>query len=53
MSETMQVRGTGLIMTKLMRRVCCTTLASDIVRVIIEPVPKRLKSAPEKASERL
>ena len=47
----MQVRGTGLIMIKLMSSVCWTTLASDIVRVIIDPVPKRLKSAPLKASE--
>ena len=43
--------GTGRIMSTVMSSVCCTTLASDSVRVIIDPVPKRLKSVAEKASE--
>ena len=34
-----QVTGTGLIMTKDMMMVCWTTLASERVRVIMEPAP--------------
>ena len=48
---TTQVTGTGNTIMKVMSRVCCTTLASDSVRVIIEPVPNALKSAPESASD--
>ena len=49
--ETTQVTGTGKTIMKVMSRVCCTTLASESVRVIIEPVPNELKSAPESASD--
>ena len=37
--------GTGKIMRIVMSSVCCTTLASESVRVTIEPVPIRLKSS--------
>ena len=50
-TETTQITGTGNIIVKHIRSVCCTTLASDRVRVIMEPVPKRTKSAPESASD--
>jgi len=50
-TEMAHMMGTGRIMSTVMSSVCCTTLASDSVRVIIDPVPKRLKSAAEKASE--
>ena len=43
--------GTGKIMRMDMSSVCCTTLASESVRVIMEPVPKALKSDPENASD--
>ena len=47
----MHITGTGKIMTMPMSSACCTTLASERVRATIEPVPKRSKSEPEKASE--
>ena len=50
-TEMTQMTGTGSTMSEHMSRACCTTLASDRVRVTIEPVPKRSKSEPEKASE--
>ena len=34
-----------------MSSVCWTTLASERVRVIIDPVPNALKSEPEKPSD--
>ena len=34
-----------------MSSVCWMTLASESVRVIMEPVPKALKSEPENASD--
>ena len=49
--EITHAMGTGKIMRMDMSSVCCTTLASESVRVIMEPVPKALKSEPEKASE--
>ena len=45
------ITGTGRIMMIPMASVCCTTLASESVRVIMEPVPKRSKSEPEYASD--
>ena len=48
---TTQVTGTGKTIMKAMSRVCCTTLASDSVRVIIDPAPNALKSAPESARD--
>ena len=50
-TATTQVTGAGPIMVKHMSSVCCTTLASESVRVIMEPAPKRLKSAAESLSE--
>ena len=44
-----QVTGTGASMTKHIMRVCWTTFASPMVRVIMEPVPRREKSAAESA----
>ena len=46
-----QAMGTGKIMRIDMSSVCWTTLASESVRVIMEPVPKALKSEAEKASD--
>ena len=46
-----QAMGTGKIMRIDMSSVCWTTLASESVRVIMEPVPKALKSDAEKASD--
>ena len=50
-TEIAHMMGTGRIMRIAMSSVCCTTFASESVRVIIEPVPKREKSPAEKSSE--
>ena len=47
MMATAQVTGAGKAIMNVMSRVCCTTLASESVRVIMEPVPNALKSVPE------
>ena len=47
MTATTLVTGAGPSMTKVIKRVCWTTFASESVRVIIEPVPKHAKSEPE------
>ena len=46
MSVRGQMTGTGASMMNVMRNVCCTTFASDSVRVIMEPVPSWSKSYP-------
>ena len=50
-TEMTLMMGTGKIMRMVMSSVCWMTLASESVRVIIEPQPNSEKSEPEKASE--
>ena len=48
---TTQMTGTGASMVNVMRNVCCTTFASESVRVIMEPVPSWSKSYPPSSSD--